>query len=634
MNVLPNMFRKKNWNTRLFDEGKLGVWTFMDGELTGEELKHWMFTVNRLLCQTDNDNRYKFLKWYDTAENILNGEFQKDFQERMRVTYGFEVTNSDMAFLTDKAESSKPLEIVLMRVGEILKYNISPEVVTLDPDAFSEKDMAIVNTFLKTVLNKTSYTKQFGNCITDALCYGTGVLKIENELVPSNYYKVADTLSVKHIPIDQMIIDDNIQDIQEMSYCGETKMVDPYIFYSNMTDKEKYAFEFMVENNMVLNHDKDYRRSYIGKNYDNWHFIDVLFNKDQDFRQKSAVDKRATYQVMYFKDGLDGGLIEVEVFCGVIYSIQKVKRKTFPYQSISLYPNTHNFYGISMIYLMFDDYILLLRALDAIMTSLLFATNPVYEVDMTNVQVAPGEVSSYLNIPSAVIPSNNGASIRRIERSQLTTEMYNAYELAKQSMYELAGETKFTTGQSSGSILTTGGITQMLEAGSTASQNDIPKIEFFTKNVIHILLQTISDYETEIKAKIQDDKNKNPTIRTLQLVSDTVDKLDITIKTDSQAINRQNAITAFMQLLQSVPVTEDGSTDEVRDLIITGIVDNLPIDVISKEKLKVELLTATETGRENKEGKKKQEVAQAAQALMQMYPQAGLQGINIADYLK
>lgn len=593
----------------------------------------YMYLLHDILIAKSNSNRSSFMTWVDKAEAIKKSEFQKGFQDKMRLAYGLDVNNSNMEFLTDKTESAKPSTILKRKNGLLLSFNITPSVQSLDGTVSSADDVAVVNSFVNDVLNKSSYSKQIYKAYDDALYYGTGVLKVGSELMPKSYHKVHKGISVKHIPVKKFICDDTKSEIQEMDFCGEIEYVNGFRAYMSLTKEEKETYKVSKHcglrifdaNSLITRTTTD---AYINK-FNSQDFSDI--SKETNVPGGSD----ATFVTIYVRDieDMSGRLIEFKILGDVVVSAKKTKQSSFPYSSVSFYENSDNFYGMSLLYLMFDSYVFHLRAKDNIETNLLYASNPVYQVDITKSAVDIDTLNTSVNVPGAMVPMRNGGKVERIDRSTLTMEGIQAYQLSLNELNDIGGLTDFNTGQNSGSITTSGGISSMINASNMVTQVDIPTIEHFHKTVLYNILQTVADYEIEIKASIKKNSNKNGiTNKEITVTSDMVENFDIVIVADSEQVDTQNALVALLQLLQMIPPDEDGIYDSLRSSVINSMTDLLPLDSIAKAKINKEVSSALKAVEVKKESKSKEEIMATMQGLYQIYGEK-VSNLNPADYV-
>lgn len=595
----------------------------------------YMYMLHDILVSKSNNNRENFRTWAKKADAIKKSEFQKGFQDKMRVAYNLDgINNSDMDFLTDKSESAKPSTILKRKTGLLLSFNITPSIETLDTSVSSESDAAVVNEFVNNILNKSSYSKQIYKAYDDALYFGTGVLKVESDLMPKMYHKVYKGISVSHVPIKKFIADDSKTEIQEMDFCGEVEYVNGYRAYISLTSEEQARYKASRECGLRL-----FDASSITTKFGDDAFINKFnsndFSDPKKFGERDTIGSEATLITIYVKDitSKKGEIIEFKILGDVVVSATKLKQTMFPYTSISFYENTDNFYGMSLLYLMFDSYVFHLRAKDNIETNLLYASSPIYEVDTTKITTDLDTVNSALNIPGAAIPTRGGNAIERIGRSELTSEGIQAYQLSINELNDIGGMTDFNTGANSGSITTSGGISSMINASNMITQVDIPTIEHFHKTVLYLILQTIADYQIDIKAKIKSNTKSGVSVKEISITSDMVDNFDMVVKADSEQVNSQNALVALLQLLQMIPPDENGTYDILRSSVITSMTDLLPVDSITKNKINKDVTGALKTVEDKKNSNRSEEIMTALQGMYKVYGDR-MANLNPSDYVQ
>lgn len=595
----------------------------------------YMYMLHDILVSKSNNNRENFRTWAKKADAIKKSEFQKGFQDKMRVAYNLDgINNSDMDFLTDKSESAKPSTILKRKTGLLLSFNITPSIETLDTSVSSESDAAVVNEFVNNILNKSSYSKQIYKAYDDALYFGTGVLKVESDLMPKMYHKVYKGISVSHVPIKKFIADDSKTEIQEMDFCGEVEYVNGYRAYISLTSEEQARYKASRECGLRL-----FDASSITTKFGDDAFINKFnsndFSDPKKFGERDTIGSEATLITIYVKDitSKKGEIIEFKILGDVVVSATKLKQTMFPYTSISFYENTDNFYGMSLLYLMFDSYVFHLRAKDNIETNLLYASSPIYEVDTTKITTDLDTVNSALNIPGAAIPTRGGNAIERIGRSELTSEGIQAYQLSINELNDIGGMTDFNTGANSGSITTSGGISSMINASNMITQVDIPTIEHFHKTVLYLILQTIADYQIDIKAKIKSNTKSGVSVKEISITSDMVDNFDMVVKADSEQVNSQNALVALLQLLQMIPPDENGTYDILRSSVITSMTDLLPVDSITKNKINKDVTGALKTVEDKKNSNRSEQIMTALQGMYKVYGDR-MANLNPSDYVQ
>lgn len=593
----------------------------------------YMYLLHDILVSKSNTNRASFLTWAEKAEKIKKSEFQKEFQDKMRTAYGLDVNNSNMEFLTDKTESAKPSTILKRKNGLLLSFNITPSVETFDSSISKADDVAVVNTFVNNILNKSSYSKQVYKAYDDALYYGTGILKIASDVIPKEHYKIHKGLGVSHVPIKKFICDDVRTEIQDMDFCGEIEYVNGYRAYMGLTHEEKEMYRMSRECGVRIMDGTSIATKFGSSSFIN-KFNDVDFSKPHN-KDKVIGGSEATLVTLYVKDFTEykGEMIEFKILGDVVVSSKKLKQTNFPYVSISFYENSDNFYGMSLLYLMFDSYVFHLRAKDNIETNLLYASNPVYQCDVTKIATDIDTLNTALNIPGALVPLRTGGAVSRIERGSLTAEGVQAYQLSLQELNDIGGLTDFNTGANSGSITTSGGISSMINASNMITQVDIPTIEHFHKTVLYTILQTVADYEIDIKGMIKSNNKSGVSLREITVTGEMVQNFDIIIKADSEQVNSQNALVALLQLLQMIPPDEEGIYDTLRSSVITSMTDLLPVDSITKSKINRDVADALKMTEDKKESNSKEQVAQTMQQLYQRYGDR-MNQLNVSDYMQ
>lgn len=620
---------KENYQHKLFNkhEDKHGEY-YVKSDVGAQ----YMYLLRDILVSKSNDNRQSFMTWADKAEKIKKSEFQKEFQDKMRTAYGLDVNNSNMEFLTDKTESAKPSTILKRKNGLLLSFNITPSVETFDSAISKADDVAVVNTFVNNILNKSSYSKQVYKAYDDALYYGTGIMKVISDVVPKEHYKIHKGVSVSHVPIKKFICDDIRTEIQDMDFCGEIEYVNGYRAYMGLTNEEKEMYRRSRECGVRLMDGTSIATKFGNSAFIN-KFNDVDFSKPHDAKVIGGSD--ASLITLYVRDFTEykSDLIEFKILGDVVVSSKKLKQTNFPYVSISFYENSDNFYGMSLLYLMYDSYVFHLRAKDNIETNLLYASNPVYQCDVTKIATDIDTLNTALNIPGALVPLRTGGGVSRIERGPLTAEGVQAYQLSLQELNDIGGLTDFNTGANSGSITTSGGISSMINASNMVTQVDIPTIEHFHKTVLFVILQTVADYDIDIRGLIKSNNKSGVSMREVTVTSEMVENFDIIIKADSEQVNSQNALVALLQLLQMIPPDEEGIYDTLRSSVITSMTDLLPVDSITKSKINRDVANALKMTEDKKESNSKEQVAQTMQELYKIYGER-MNQLDVSDYMQ
>lgn len=232
-----------------------------------------------------------------------------------------------------------------------------------------------------------------------------------------------------------------------------------------------------------------------------------IYHRDNT-EKKGLIDFHQHFEKIPLEDG--GFKYSVTYLAGEteIHHISELEPDCYPFVVYYDFKQRQDFWGISTCQLILDNQKLInkIESIIAIIATLL--QNPQKIVHKAS-GINPNEVAQYGGAPGKVWVSNIDPKLAMAwqDLPQIPQALFNALETAKQNIREITGLTEAYTGQSVGSLQTSGGVNALIDRSTMRDRDQMYDLEVFIEDLTVKMIKFITTYyEDERFLRITDDK--------------------------------------------------------------------------------------------------------------------------------
>jgi hypothetical protein len=401
-----------------------------------------------------------------------------------------------------KPSSNYISKIKRYKTGNLILEDYLGELKPLSPE--TEPQVWLLQRFYEQLWDKLNIKHEVIDVVRTSRLLGTGILYVgwdEAYIGGTRGHLYQGEILVKEIEPSTFFVDPTAFDLEEALYCGTYVRTTEEHILMDPTIEKKYKKQF-----------KDQRRGYASIS-DAEDRGEIYYNRDFDSWQYDHVVDLVTYYEKIPNDNGIGYTIQVSYIADgvLVKQIEELKPNNFPFILLHQHKQRMDFWGISDCQLILPNVKMINKVQSIIGTLATLYQNP-QKVVYEGSGIDPRIVSKYGNAFGLVLLSKSPDlrnAITNIQPSEIPGALLSYIEFLKQDIEDFSGINKFASGQSSGSLQTSQGVSSMIQRSLVGEQDEYLAFERFLEKVSNAMLQNAIEYYTDDRVMRMKDNDPN-----------------------------------------------------------------------------------------------------------------------------
>jgi len=375
------------------------------------------------------------------------------------------------------------------KTGNLMLEDYLGELKPLSAE--SESQVWMLQRFYEQLWDKLNIKYHILDAIRTRSLLGTGILYVgwdEGYIGGTRGSLYQGEVLIREIEPSTFFVDPTAFELSEARYCGTfIRTTEEHIMMDPTIDKKKKK-EFKENRNHYSEASGQEDRG------------EIYHNRDYSSYQQDIVDLITFYEKVINDDGI-GFHIKVSYLADgiLIKEIEELKPDIFPFIVLAQHKARQSFWGISDCQLILPNVKMINKVQSIIGTLATLYQNPqkiVYEGS----GIDPRIVSKYGNAFGLVlmskIPELKNA-MTTVQPAEIPGALLNYIEFLKADIEDFTGISQFSTGKSSGSIQSSGGINSMIQRSLIGEQDEFLLFEQFIEKLSYAVLMNAVQYYTD-----------------------------------------------------------------------------------------------------------------------------------------